>query len=51
LVALVLITGLVIVRGWFERLAIADPERHESICALWNTMFRGKAVRSQEVPR
>lgn len=51
LVALVLMTGLVIVRGWFERLAIADPERHESILALLNTMFRGKAVRSQEVSR
>lgn len=43
LVAILLIIILIIVRDWMGRLAAADPRRHQSIVALWNSMFRGRA--------
>lgn len=48
-VAFVLVLGLVIVQNWFCRLAVVDPERHESIRSLWRSMFGGKSARKREL--
>lgn len=48
-VAIVLVLGLVIAQNWFSRLAVVDPERHDSIRALWRSMFGGKSARKREM--
>lgn len=48
-VGFMLVLGLILVQNWLARLAVADPDRHETIRALWQTMFRSKKGRQREM--
>lgn len=49
IVAFLLVSLLVIIRDWMSRLAKIDPERHQSIIALWNLMFRRSSKLQREM--
>jgi hypothetical protein len=50
-VGFVLMAGALIVRDWFARLSRLAPERHQSILALWHSVFRRRSSRSREVSK
>lgn len=47
-VGIILAAGGVVIRDWLARLSRLAPERHQSILALWQAMFRPRASRSRE---
>jgi uncharacterized protein involved in exopolysaccharide biosynthesis len=49
MVAFALILSIGIIQNWLARLAVADPDRHETIRTLWLTMFRSKKDRQREM--